>query len=80
MYLVHGRRRRLLIDQPRFGLPTRQAKGAHMPRGKGIYRDEPRTKLDESRRKAKADGNGDSTEDTTTADDANSPDPQEPPD
>ena len=35
-----------------------------MPRGKGIYRDEPRTKLDESRRKAKADGNGDSTEDT----------------
>ena len=51
-----------------------------MPRGKGIYRDEPRTKLDESRRKAKADGNGDSTEDTTTADDANSPDPQEPPD
>ena len=50
-----------------------------MPARKGHL---PGQAQDKTRRKparGRTDGNGDSTEDTTTADDANSPDPQEPP-
>ncbi len=52
-----------------------------MPRGQGIYRDGPRTKLKQARDENEGGGEADATDDTAaTTEDATSSDPQEPPD